>query len=126
MSVQELEIIGSHLRQLQLYADEIEGQIKEVTSALENVDEIQEVEEGSELLVPLTNGIFVKAKFSDATSFVVNTGAGVILEKDATQTKDMLIKQKESLEKYHDQVMQEITMTYKYYLELELSMSGGK
>ena len=54
---------------------------------------------GSELLVPIGGGSYIKAKIHDLDNVIVGIGGGVSVEKTLQETKEVVKKRLESLEK---------------------------
>ena len=98
----EMQVINSHLEQIEKDLDKIEEQILEVNVILQSLEDIKNTEEGNETLMPLSNGIFVKAKISKSDKLIVNVGQNVLVEKSIDETKEIILKQLTELEQYKD------------------------
>ena len=95
----EFQLYQQQLEQLQKYAEQLESKHKEYTVTEESLGELENVKQGTEILVPLAEGIFVKAHIADAEQFVVNIGAGVSCEK---ARKDVIAIVKDQLTEMAD------------------------
>jgi prefoldin alpha subunit len=60
---------------------------------------LEDLKEGSDLLIPLGVGIYAKAKLSDANEFLVNVGSNVIVKKSLDEVKEMIDKEIKEIEK---------------------------
>ena len=58
----QLQMLGPQLQQMQQYLQALEEQMQEVSNAIASMAELEKIKAGTETYVPLTNGIFVKAK----------------------------------------------------------------
>ena len=79
---------------------------------LEGLDEMSKKKPGEEMLVPISNGIFAKAKLDDTSKLVINVGSNVAAEKSVDDAKELIKKQKGEMEKTKIQltdVMESIT-----------------
>ncbi len=91
---QQLQVISEQLKKLDLVA--------------KSVKEVKDVKLNSEILAPLSNGIFVKAKITDNKTFAINSGADIILEKDEQGTIKMIEKQKKELKSFSSEMEEEL------------------
>ncbi len=89
---QYIEQIGEHLQLLHMQHTELEN-TKEALLELGGTSQ-------QEMLAPLANGIFVKAKLLETENVLINVGADIVVEKAIPQAIEMLeAQQKETAEK---------------------------
>ncbi len=81
------------VRQLGLFQLSVEGCEK----ALKAVEAMETAEEGQEMLVPIGQDSFVHAKLATKDKVIVGVGAGVSIEKSASEAKESLNKRKAQL-----------------------------
>jgi prefoldin alpha subunit len=62
--------------------------------ALNAVDELNKAEVGQEILVPIGSGSFIHGKLASKEKVVLNVGAGVSIEKTASEAKEILLIRK--------------------------------
>ena len=65
----------------------------EIEETLLGLNELGKAELGSEVLFPMSNGIFIKGELKNKEKLLVNVGADVVVEKSGEQVIDMLKKQ---------------------------------
>ncbi len=89
--------VEDQLRYLQQELKNVEAmlqeQIKEKdlnVQLLSDVEELNNMKEGDELIVPISKGIFVKLKLKEFNGFVVNVGNNVLVDKDLDGIKKLL------------------------------------
>ncbi len=117
---QDINKIINHLNELQAYSEALQEQIIELDDSLKAIDEIQSVNDNEEMFVPLTRGVYVKARFVKDDSFLVNVGNKVVAEKKLDDTHKLLEEQKALTEKYLDEILKEISYYYQEYVKLQL------
>ena len=100
----ELQSLDAQIKQIEEQMVQIEEQIFEVDSLIDNLHEIKNVKAGEEILVPVANGIFIKAKIENTSNLKVNIGSGVVVDKTLDETIDMLKEQIKNIEKYKDEI----------------------
>lgn len=89
----ELQMIDAQLKQIQKQVQSLENQAAEMEIISYGLEEIKDIEKGNEILVPLANGIFAKAKIEDTNNLVVNVGSNTAVIKNIHDTKEMLASQ---------------------------------
>ncbi|MEK6886755.1 MAG: prefoldin subunit alpha [Nanoarchaeota archaeon] len=87
----------NELRALNMQAQMISEQLNRVDSGLMEIDylktsldELSSVKENTEILTPISNGIFAKAKLEKIKNLMVNVGNGIVVEKTLEETKGLL------------------------------------
>jgi prefoldin alpha subunit len=99
----ELKTIDEHLKKLENELSKIDVKISELSSIKGFVTEIS-TKSGAETLVPITDGIFVRAKLLEQGEFIVNVGSGVCVPKNTEDTLKLLSIQEDELNKYRTQI----------------------
>lgn len=94
---EEFKLLQEHIEKISEHINlltEQQIQIEQTTTALED---IKKVELGTEILVPLADGLFIKANLKDTTEVLVNVGAETIVPRSIDQIKNMLKIQQEKV-----------------------------
>ncbi len=100
VSYQELMDIQQNMQMMQKYLEDVEQQGQELELIHQAIDEFSNEKTDKEILVPIVNGIFFKAKLTDNSKFLVNIGAdGTIIELDSDKAKNII---KEQIEKIRE------------------------
>src|SRR3989338_674899 len=89
----EMKMIEEHIKQLQEQLSTLEQQLGESMTARQSLDEVGKTDIGEEILVPLTQGVFVRATLKDNKDFLVNVGASTVVKKDLEGTKRLMENQ---------------------------------
>ena len=95
----ELQMMHQQMKQIQKHLELMEEGLGELISAQESLKEIGTLKEGTQILLPLTNGVFAKAQLADQNMFLVNVGAGVVVGKTLEQVQKLLEDQAEEMAK---------------------------
>jgi prefoldin alpha subunit len=104
----ELEYMNNHIKQLDKQYQDMESKILEISQIKDALDEMKKTDEGKEILVPMSNGIFVKAKLSKGDEFLVNVGSDVVVKKDTNATKELLDEQAKEINKYKKNIYEQM------------------
>ncbi len=103
----EFQMLQQQMKDVVGQIEEISNRLYEVESIIVSVNETSEVESGSEILVPISSGIFIKAKASETKNFLVNIGAGNVSTKSTEEVIKMLEKQKVELLNFQTELTKE-------------------
>jgi prefoldin alpha subunit len=101
----EIELINQQGSEIQQYLQHLDTQLQEIGSVISALDDLTGVKQGSEVLLPVTSGIFVKGTIHDGKNLIVNVGENTMVEKSIDETKDLLAKQKAEIETYRRDMM---------------------
>lgn len=93
----EMQLIEQQLQKLQKQMGTMEEQVQEIDQIIHSVSELKDVKKGSEILVPVSSGIFVKAKIEDPNDVYMNVGANVNVKKDLKYAKEVMQKQQDEI-----------------------------
>ena len=102
---QQLEQVNEHLQMLN-------QQTAELDISVNAVAELSQTEVNNEILAPIANGIFLKAKLTDNKKFIVNVGSDTTVEKTIPEVIKLLEEQKQQVYQQlveADAIMQELT-----------------
>lgn len=120
----ELQNLDSQIKQVEDQMVQIEEQILEVANLIESLKEISNVKKGEEILVPVANGIFLKAKIEDTENLKVNVGSGVVVDKTLNETIDMLKTQIKNIEQYKDEMFAQLQQMINHASQLQAYIVG--
>ncbi|MCB9362685.1 prefoldin subunit alpha [Candidatus Woesearchaeota archaeon] len=100
----ELQNLEKQLKQIKEEVLKVEDQIIELHKVVNILDETKSLHTGDEILVPVSNGIFIKAKVEDSSRFIVNIGASSASEKSYEDMQRLLEHQSKELAGYQQQL----------------------
>lgn len=89
----KLQMIDQQMRQIQESLIQLDRQLAELEYIEQSLDELRNVKNNSEILVPISSGIFAKAELKNNNELIVNIGGSVTAEKDVDATKRMISDQ---------------------------------
>lgn len=104
----EMQLLEQDIQQIQKNIQAIEQQTLDIELIKKNLDEFSGIKKDSESLMTIANGIFVKSKILDTKELLVNVGSNVIVKKSVSDTKILLDEQAKELNKYREQLMQQL------------------
>jgi len=117
------KLIQQQIEQLSEHAQGLNQQSAELDISLHALDELQTIPDNSEILAPIAEGIFFKAKLQEHQTLIVNIGSYVTAEKTIPEILALLKEQKEKVMMQLIQteaIMQELNeQGMKIYKEIE-------
>lgn len=93
----ELQMLTSQLKQAQQQIEMLTQQVSEMGKVHESLEEISKSEAGTEIMLPLGAGIFVKAKLDSADEVVMNVGSDVAVNKSLKEAIELVHGQTEEM-----------------------------
>ncbi|MEK6967304.1 MAG: prefoldin subunit alpha [Nanoarchaeota archaeon] len=85
-----LQLIAQTLRQVQQQLQMLDEQSSELDRMADGLGDLKDSKIGSNLLVPVSEGIFARATLSNSETLLVNVGSNVIVEKTIDETRQLL------------------------------------
>ncbi|MBI4439435.1 prefoldin subunit alpha [Candidatus Woesearchaeota archaeon] len=115
----EMKMIEQQILNVQNHLKIMEQQMGELIVTIEGLEDFSSVKDGSEILLPLSSGIFTKAVLKKESKLLINVGADVVVEKDAEGTADLLRKQLEELKEAQEDLVNQLQQIVNYASNLE-------
>ncbi|MEA3255220.1 MAG: prefoldin subunit alpha [Candidatus Altiarchaeota archaeon] len=95
----ELETYKKQMESLRNEIQLLGSTMEELGSSLTALDALKENKAGTEILVSIGSGSFIRAELKDTGKVIVGAGAGVSIEKDVDEAKEILKKRGEEITK---------------------------
>lgn len=89
----EFQLLNQQIQQLEKQNEALNNNLMELMVTNQSLDDLKDIKEKTEILVPISAGIHAKAEIKDSKSFIVNVGANVALAKDLKSTKGIIENQ---------------------------------
>jgi prefoldin alpha subunit len=122
----QLQAMHQHIEQMQENMKTLEKQVAELVYVEQSLDEMQGVQEGTEILVQLASGIFARAELKEPQTLRVNVGANVVVEKTVNQTRKLLTSQVEDLQKVQLDLQGQFTQVLTGFQQLQQELKTLK
>jgi prefoldin alpha subunit len=120
----EFQYLQQQMLELQKQVQTVTQQAAELVSSKSSLDEVAAIDEGTEILVPVQNGIFIKAKISGVSELTVNVGSGIAVTKTIEETKKLLEGQHNELIGYRQQLVAELQSVLEQAKKIEKEIVG--
>ncbi len=97
---EELQTIQQQLEDINVQLKEFMDQRKELSLSVDALKEFKDLESDKEVLVPIVNGVFAKAKLFKSDKLIVNVGSNVLVEKSVENTIKLLEQNLTEIDNY--------------------------
>ena len=94
----ELQLLDEQMKEVQKHLQHFDQQIQDVIAVRQSLDELRNVREGEESLVPIANGIFARAKLTNLRELLVNVGSNIVVAKSIDEAKKLLEQQSSEIQ----------------------------
>jgi prefoldin alpha subunit len=102
----EFQLLEKQMQQTQKQLQLLEEQVLDLIVTHQGLEELKDVKKGSELLVPVSSGIFARAKIEDSSKLYVNVGAGTVVVKSVEETQETLNNQMQEIQGLQGQLVE--------------------
>jgi prefoldin alpha subunit len=89
----EMQMIDQQMKQAEQQMMQLDKQMIDLSTVQEAMDDLKKTKDGTELFVPITNGIFAKAQIKDNDNLLVNVGSMTAVPRTVAEVKAMLDRQ---------------------------------
>ena len=120
---QEYQMLDQRIKQMQEQLQLVDQQTMEAMATLQSMEEFSKLEDKSELLIPISNGIFAKASLKKEEKLRVNIGAAVVVDKTIPQTKKLIEQQTEQIAELRDKIIENMNQLVAQAANIEKSLT---
>ena len=119
---ERLQGLNKHMQTLNKQLSSLEEKSSEIQDIKDALEDLKDCKVGDEVLVPLNNGIFLKAQITDLEKLKVNVGSNTVVDKSIADTKELVQSQQNEIESYKTNVMQQMTQIDEQAYSIEKEM----
>jgi len=105
----ELRLLEGSARTLQSRLEVVDTAWSEILIASSTLEGIKNKPKGTEALVPVGAGSFIRVELADSEKIVMGVGAGVSLEKSVNDSIESLKNRQDDLEKLRTSLQQQLS-----------------
>ena len=103
----EYQMLEQQGKQIEKQLKQVDTQADEIDKISECIEDISKPEASKKMFIPVSSGVYLQGEISDPDTFLVNVGSNVLVKKTASETKELIVKQKGELERAKAQIMEE-------------------
>ncbi len=115
----EMQMLDQQIRHLSQQLQALDVQTMELRAVVGSLDELAEVREGTEILVPISGGIFVKAEIKNTKNLFVNVGSSTNVKKSVPDTKKLIEDQIVEMQNHREDVLKHVEELTGKAMEIE-------
>ena len=118
----EYQVLEQQVKQVEEQNQTLQKQIEDLNGIKEAIESMEKTKIGSELFVPISAGIFVKAEIKENTELLVNVGDNVVVPKSIKDAIKLVEKQEQEILKYKETMANNHTMLILHQQQLEAEL----
>ncbi len=107
----ELKVLEGTVNIIQSRLNVVDAALADLATANLSLEGVKNNSSGSEILVPLGGGSFIRAKLSDVEKVIIGVGAGVCIDKKLEESLEDLKNRQDELEKARNSLEQQLNQT---------------
>ena len=107
----DLKILEGTANIIQSRLNVVNAALTDIATANLSIKGIENNKSGSEILVPVGGGSFIRARLSDVEKIIMGVGSGVHIEKTIVESLEDLKNRQADLEKARTSLEQQLTQT---------------
>lgn len=101
----KLQFLNEQIKEIEKQAQLFSNQIVELTLTAQSLDDFKNIKEGTEILVPVNQGMYAKAELKNNKDLLVNVGSDVSVKKNIEDTKKLITNQIEKVKEIQQQMV---------------------
>ncbi|MFH1127321.1 MAG: prefoldin subunit alpha [archaeon] len=126
----ELESYKSQMQQYQQQKSQVMMSVQELLSAKATIDSMKNAKKGTEMIIPIGGGTFIKGIIENPKAVIASIGADIAVTKDLLSAIKHIDEQVKSAEKgilkMDDEIHNIETKAQKIYMEIETAVAKEK
>ncbi|MFH1134200.1 MAG: prefoldin subunit alpha [Nanoarchaeota archaeon] len=115
----EYQQTEQQLKALKEQVELIDTKLQEAQGLFSSIEEMGQQKQGSGILVPMSNGIFLKGALADTGQLFVNVGSGVVVPKTFGEVRELIASQLAEMQAIRQTVLTDFEALLQKYAELE-------
>lgn len=120
----EFKLVQHQIEKVREQVQAFETQVEELGGVGESLEQLEKIEPGTEILVPVSGGIFISAEVKDTKHVAVNVGANIVVEKDFSQARKLMQNQAEEVIKYREELMGQLSKLIQHARKLQTELKA--
>jgi len=104
----EFQVLEQQIKQLEKQNTMLNNQLMELMMTNQGLEDTKKIKEGTEILTPLSSGIYAKAQLKDSKNLIVNVGSSITVVKDVNSAKKMIEDQIEEIKKLQENLVNQL------------------
>ncbi len=118
----EYQVLEQQMKQVEEQNQTLQKQIEDLNGIKEAIESMEKTKIGSELFVPISAGIFIKAEIKQNNELLVNVGDNVVVPKSIKDAITLVEKQEKEIQKYKETMASNHAMLILQQQQLEAEL----
>ncbi|PSH00208.1 MAG: prefoldin subunit alpha [Nanohaloarchaea archaeon SW_4_43_9] len=96
--MQQYQQIQQQMEEVEDFIEQVQGNIEEMDETMKAINQLEDQETGSEILVPIGSGVFVTGELKENDKVVANIGGEAFEKKDLDSAENLIQKKRDEFE----------------------------
>lgn len=118
----EYQVVEQQVKQVEEQNQTLQKQIEDLNGIKEAIESMEKTKKGSELFVPISAGIFIKAEMKENSELLVNVGDNVVVPKSIKDAIKLVEKQEQEIHRYKETMASNHAMLILHQQQLEAEL----
>ena len=118
----EFKLLQHQIEKVREQIQAFETQVEELGNVGESLGQLENIQQGTEILVPVSGGIFITAEIKDTKNVTVNVGAGTVVQKSFQEAKQLMDSQAQEVIRYREDLMGQLTKLISHARKLQTEL----
>ena len=118
----EYQTLEQQTKQLQEQLQTVAKQLEELEGISDAIQRIEQTPKGTEILVPLSSGIFLKTALQETSHLLVNVGDNVVVSKSFADAGVLINKQKQDIELFQENLVKNFQLMTMHQQRIEAEL----
>ena len=122
----EFNLLDARIRELEQNLALLEKQIAELQTCQISLDEIKNSKKDSEILAPVSSGIFIKGKLENNSEVLIDIGSKTLCRKNVDEAKKIIQSKLDKALEVHEKLINEVNKVAQNLANLEKQIINSK
>ena len=118
----EYQMLEQQTKQLQEQLQTVAKQLEELEGIRDAIQRIEKTQKGTEILVPMSSGIFLKTALQDTSHLLVNVGDNVVVPKSFSDALALIKKQQGDIQTFQENLVQNLQLMLMHQQSVEAEL----
>ena len=105
----ELQVLSQEIQNIQTQLNSAVSGLNEMQILRNTLEELKKIDENTEIIIPLSHGIFTKGKITKGEELFNLVGSNIVVEKNINETKESINAQIKETSKIKEKLERELS-----------------
>jgi prefoldin alpha subunit len=124
--MQQYQQIQQQMEEVQEYLQQVQQSQENVEKSIQAIHDLDNVEEGDEILAPIGRGAFVTAEVQETSQVVTNIGGDTYQKRENPEAEEALKTEKQKLDETQEELQENLQELQQQMQQMQMQMQQGQ